>query len=159
MKYRGLTYNREKESYEWVYGLPSYGYATDEVAEIGTVYGDFREIFPDTLGEQTPYRDKNGKEIYTGDIVALEVDGQGEIVEATLTNTKSYPFNNSKKTLALATPRGNLDYTVNVEAEAKDAGGVGEIHITDKQLNGFKIEYTGAAKEVTVKCTVQGGYA
>lgn len=76
MKYRGLTYNREKESYEWVYGLPSYGYATDEVAEIGTVYGDFREIFPDTLGEQTPYRDKNGKEIYTGDIVALEVDGQ-----------------------------------------------------------------------------------
>ena len=46
---------------------------------------------------------------------------QGEIVEATLTNTKSYPFNNSKKTLALTTPRGNLDYTVNVEAEAKDA--------------------------------------
>ena len=26
MKYRGLTYNREKESYEWVYGMPSYGY-------------------------------------------------------------------------------------------------------------------------------------
>ena len=76
MKYRGLTYNREKESYEWVYGMPSYGYETDEIAEIGTVYGDFREIFPDTLGEQTPYRDKNGKEIYTGDIVALEVGGQ-----------------------------------------------------------------------------------
>ncbi len=45
-----------------------------------------------------------------------------------------------------------MDYTENVEAEAKD-GGVGEIRITDKQLNGFKIEYT--AKEVTVKCTVQ----
>lgn len=76
MKYRGLTYDREKESYEWVYGMPSYGYETDEIAEIGTVYGDFKEIFPDTLGEQTPYRDKNGKEMYTGDIVALEVDGQ-----------------------------------------------------------------------------------
>ncbi len=25
-----------------------------EVVEIGTVYGDFKEIFPDTLGEQTP---------------------------------------------------------------------------------------------------------
>lgn len=37
MKYRGLTYNREKESYEWVYGLPSYGYATDEVAEADKV--------------------------------------------------------------------------------------------------------------------------
>lgn len=84
---------------------------------------------------------------------------QGEIVEADLTNTKEYPFNNSKKTLALATPRGNLDYTVTVEATATGAGGIGEIKITDKQLNGFKIEYTGTATDVSVKCTVQGGYA
>lgn len=83
----------------------------------------------------------------------------GEIVEAALTNSKDYPFNNSKKTLALTTPRGNLDYTVIVEADTEDAGGIGEIKITDKQLNGFKIEYTGTAKAVSVKCTVQGGYA
>lgn len=83
----------------------------------------------------------------------------GEIVEATLTNSKEYPFNNSKKTLALKTPRGNLDYTVFVEASTEDTGGIGEIKITDKQLNGFKIEYTGTAKTVSVKCTVQGGYA
>ncbi len=84
---------------------------------------------------------------------------QGEIVETVLTNTKEYPFNNSKKTVALKTPRGNLDYTVNVEADTDGAGGIGEIKITDKQLNGFKIEYTGAAESVSVKCTVQGGYA
>lgn len=84
---------------------------------------------------------------------------QGEIIEAVLTNTKEYPFNNSKKTVALKTPRGNLDYTVNVEADTGGAGGIGEIKITDKQLNGFKIEYTGAAESVSVKCTVQGGYA
>ena len=84
---------------------------------------------------------------------------QGEIVETVLTNTKEYPFNNSKKTVALKTPRGNLDYTVNVEADADGAGGIGEIKITDKQVNGFKIEYTGTAKSVSVKCTVQGGYA
>ena len=84
---------------------------------------------------------------------------QGEIVETVLTNTKEYPFNNSKKTVALKTPRGNLDYTVNVEADTNGAGGIGEIKITDKQLNGFKIEYTGAAESVSVKCTVQGGYA
>lgn len=83
----------------------------------------------------------------------------GEIIETTLTNSKEYPFNNSKKTLALKTPRGNLDYTVFVESSTEDAGGIGEIKITDKQLNGFKIEFTGAAKEVSVKCTVQGGYA
>ena len=76
MKYRGLTFDRENQTYKWVYGMPSYGYETDEVAEIGTVHGDFKEIFPETLGEQTPYRDKHGREIYTGDITAMEVDGQ-----------------------------------------------------------------------------------
>lgn len=92
--------------------------------------------------------------------VKSKVEGlAGEIIETTLTNSKEYPFNNSKKTLALKTPRGNLDYTVFVESSTEDAGGIGEIKITDKQLNGFKIEFTGVAKEVSVKCTVQGGYA
>ena len=92
--------------------------------------------------------------------VESKVEGlAGEIIETTLTNSKEYTFNNSKKTLALKTPRGNLDYTVFVESSTEDAGGIGEIKITDKQLNGFKIEFTGAAKEVSVKCTVQGGYA
>lgn len=92
--------------------------------------------------------------------VESKVEGlAGEIIETTLTNSKEYPFNNSKKTLALKTPRGNLDYTVFVESSTEDAGGIGEIKITDKQLNGFKIEFTGAAKKVSVKCTVQGGYA
>ena len=101
------------------------------------------------------------REVQNADGTITHEAVEGEVVqEGTPQNAQnSYPFNNSKKTLALTTPRGNLDYTVNVEAEAKDAGGVGEIRITDKQLNGFKIEYTGAAKEVTVKCTVQGGYA
>ena len=92
--------------------------------------------------------------------VESKVEGlAGEIIETTLTNSKEYPFNNSKKTLALKTPRGNLDYTVFVESSTEDAGGIGEIKITDKQLNGFKIEFTGAGKEVSVKCTIQGGYA
>ena len=82
----------------------------------------------------------------------------GEIIETTLTNTKEYPFNNSKTTLALATPRGNLDYTVTVEAQTDSVGGIGEIKITDKQLNGFKIEHTGTARSVAVKCYIQGGY-
>ena len=52
MKYRGLTWDREKLEYKWVYGLPSYGYETEEVAEIGTPYGDFYEINPETLGKK-----------------------------------------------------------------------------------------------------------
>lgn len=76
MKYRGLTFNREKMSYEWVYGLPSYGYETEEITEIGTPDGEFHEINPATLGEETDYRDNTGRHIYTGDIAELEVDGK-----------------------------------------------------------------------------------
>jgi len=81
----------------------------------------------------------------------------GAVVVTTLTNTNSYPFNNSKKTIALSELRDTLNYTVDVEAAAVGGGAVGEIVITDKQLNGFKIEHTGSAKSVTIKCVVKGG--
>lgn len=76
MKYRGLTYNKKEDKYEYVYGMPSYGYETEEIAEIGTPYGDFYDIDPATLGEETEYRDRHGKKMYTGDITTLEVDGE-----------------------------------------------------------------------------------
>lgn len=129
----------------------------------------------EVIQEGTPQNAKNFNDLEERALASGEVAGlallkvdmaeqrikglQGEVVTATLTNSKEYPFNNSKATLALKTPRGNLDYTVTVEAVAVGAGGVGEVLITDKQLNGFKIEYTGTAKEVSIKCTVQGGYA
>lgn len=86
MKYRALTWDTDKQAYKWVYGLPSYGFETKEIAEIGTPYGDFYDINPSTLGKQTEYRDRNGKPMYTGDIATLEVDGQlreFEVVEIT----------------------------------------------------------------------------
>lgn len=76
MKYRGLTYDSKSKKYKYVYGMPSYGFETEEITEIGTPYGDFCEINPITLGEETKYRDRHGKHIYTGDIVTLEVDGE-----------------------------------------------------------------------------------
>lgn len=76
MKYRGLTFNRTTLTYEWVYGMPSYGYETEEIAEIGTPDGEFFAINPATLGEETDYRDRHGKPIYTGDITTLKVDGE-----------------------------------------------------------------------------------
>lgn len=83
---------------------------------------------------------------------------EGQIIEATLTNSRKYPFNDSGATLPLddSNPRNNKDYTITVEAEAAD-GFVGDIVITDKMLNGFKISYTGSASSVKVKCYVQGG--
>ena len=53
MKYRGLTFDREKMEYKWVFGMPSYGYDTEEIAEIGTPDGNFYDINPATLGEET----------------------------------------------------------------------------------------------------------
>lgn len=83
---------------------------------------------------------------------------EGFTLEATLTNTQKYPFNNSVKTLALGSEnvRNSKNYTVLVEAEAVD-GFVGDIVISDKMLNGFKIAFTGSASSVKVKCYVQGG--
>ncbi len=86
MKYRGLMWDKETENYKWVYGLPSYGFETEEIAEIGTPHGDFFDIDPTTLGKQTQYRDRHKKPIYTGDITTLEVDGEireYEVVEIT----------------------------------------------------------------------------
>lgn len=86
MKYRGLTWDKDREKYKWVYGLPSYGFETEEIAEIGTPYGDFFNIDPASLGKQTQYRDRHKKAIFTGDITTLEVDGEVrefEVVEIT----------------------------------------------------------------------------
>lgn len=83
---------------------------------------------------------------------------EGLVIEANLTNSKKYPFNDSVKTIALGNEnvRYNKDYTVICEAEAVD-GFVGDINITDKMLNGFKVAYTGSASSVKIKCYVQGG--
>ncbi len=75
MKYRGLTFDREAQEHKWVYGMPSYGFETEKIAEIGTTDGEFYEIDPETLGEETEYKDRHGRQIYTGDIVVLEEDG------------------------------------------------------------------------------------
>jgi len=87
------------------------------------------------------------------------VDGlAGEFIEVTLTNSLAYPFNDSVTTVPLATNRNKKDYTVLVEVMQSTGGGVGDIIITDKLLNGFKIAYTGAATSVKVRCAIQGGY-
>jgi hypothetical protein len=86
VKYRALAYNRAEERFYYVYGLPSYGFNTDEIAEIGTPDGDFIDINPATLGRETGYSDKTGKEIYTGDITELKVDGEIKRFEVVETN-------------------------------------------------------------------------
>ncbi len=86
----------------------------------------------------------------------LLADFEGEINNVTLTNSLAYPFNNSKVTINLSESRDAVNYTVVIEI-VSSVGEVGEIKITDKAINGFKIEFTGSATSVVIKYYVQGG--
>lgn len=83
-------------------------------------------------------------------------DLEGEIGQITLTNTEQFPFNNSIRTIALSKNRDTIDYRVTVEVISKNQN-IGDIIISDKQLNGFKLNFTGSAKSVTIKYYIQGG--
>lgn len=90
---------------------------------------------------------------------ALEKATVQETGTVSLTNSLAFPFNNSKKTVALANVRDNLNYVVVVVSKtAADGGNIGEIEISERQVNGFKIEHTGSSKSVTVVYAVIGGY-
>lgn len=84
-------------------------------------------------------------------------DLEGEIAEVSMTNAQEYPFNNSGITVNLLKARDTLNYRVEVEVVSSRSGEVGEIIVYDKQLNGFKIRYTGSAEAVTARYYVIGG--
>lgn len=73
-----------------------------------------------------------------------------------LTNSAVYPFNNSQVSVALTGGRENGDYLVLTEVVSGN-GNVGEVVVSDKLTNGFKLAYTGSATEATVKYIVIGG--
>ena len=81
----------------------------------------------------------------------------GEVIRVTMTNTQAYPFNNSIKSVAMSHYKTNTNYFVVPEVVSYTGGGVGDIEITDKLLNGFKVNYTGAASQVVVDLHVSGG--
>lgn len=81
-----------------------------------------------------------------------------DIGTVTLTNTLDFPFNDSIQSVALSDERLNTDYIVITELVSAD-GVAGEIEVSDKLVNGFKIAYTGSASSVTIKYVVMGGYS
>ena len=81
------------------------------------------------------------------------------VLTASLTNSEAYPFNDSITTLAFGNSqtRSTTDYSVTFYVVSSTGGFVGDIIVSDKMLNGFKVEYTGSATAATIKCFVQGG--
>lgn len=74
----------------------------------------------------------------------------------TLKNTVKYPFNNSEQSVSLLKIRLTKNYIVDVEIASAN-GNVGEVVITGKTLNGFKVAFTGSATEVKVNLKITGG--
>jgi len=74
-----------------------------------------------------------------------------------LTNSLKFPFNNSQKSVALSHALENANYDV-VILSVTATGNPGEIEVTDRQTNGFKMAFTGSASSVTVTYAVIGGY-
>lgn len=79
-----------------------------------------------------------------------------EVQTITLDNTQRWPFNNSQKTIALQKVRKTMNYDVVCEVTSAQ-GNVGDIVVTDKQLNGFKLAFDGSATRVTMKVRIKGG--
>ena len=133
----------------------------------------------DTLGEEVTELEDDVEDL-SGDVLIVDQDGdmaskliinrlrqhiwQNEddalICEEgtkTLTNTKKFPFNDSKASVSLAKTQKNTKYVIIAEVPTV-AGNIGDIVVSDKLTNGFKIAFTGGAKSVTVKYYVIGGF-
>lgn len=86
-----------------------------------------------------------------------ETAGQNPLIGmAALRNTKAYPFNDSVCTVALDKSLKNNHYSVMTEVVSL-SGEVGDIIVSGKAVNGFKLEYTGSASEAEIRYYVIGG--
>ncbi len=83
-------------------------------------------------------------------------DTRGEFGVITVTNANRYPFASAAVTVPIKEKRSNLDYVVEVEIVSSN-GNVEQIEVFDKQLNGFKIRFTGSAKSAEFKYKLTGG--
>ncbi|MCD8015513.1 MAG: hypothetical protein LUG99_20610 [Lachnospiraceae bacterium] len=99
--------------------------------------------------------DDNDEDIsgITEDLLA-EVTPEEQTI--TLTNSASYPFNNSATKVSLGTTRNTVNYTVEVIPDT-DATDVGEIEVYNKAVNGFYIKFNGSASSVDITVKIRGG--
>lgn len=68
-----------------------------------------------------------------------------------------WPFNNKATTVGLKNLRENVNYGVEVGVISCSGGRLGNITVTDRALNGFKLVHDGSATNVRVSVRVSGG--
>lgn len=89
---------------------------------------------------------------------AVESEIAAEVKEVTLTaNSNPWPFCTKETAVALTTTRKNTSYDVDVAVKSYSGGRLGDITVSDKLVNGFKLTNDGSAKTVVVTVKVTGG--
>lgn len=89
---------------------------------------------------------------------AVESEIAAEVKEVTLTaNSNPWPFCTKETAVALTTTRKNTNYDVDVAVKSYSGGRLGDITVSDKLVNGFKLTHDGSAKTVVVAVKVTGG--
>ena len=89
----------------------------------------------------------------------VENDTKIEVGTVTLTNSAKYPFNNSIETVALNKVRDNASYVVEYSVNSYEGGLPGEITVSNKAVNGFKLEFDGSADSVEISYMIKGGFS
>nr|DAH53683.1 MAG TPA: Protein of unknown function DUF16 [Caudoviricetes sp.] len=96
---------------------------------------------------------------------ALEKAGAGgggdttqEVQEITITaGSDPWPFGITTKSVTLGTVRKNTNYTVDAYVKSYSGGALGDVVVSDKGTNNFKVKHDGSATTVTLVLKITGG--
>ena len=88
---------------------------------------------------------------------ALEPEVAAEVKEVTLKNGSKWPFGINEVSVGLAKTRKNANYGVDVYVKSYNGGRLGDVTVSGKLTNGFKLKHDGSAQTVVVVVRVTGG--
>jgi hypothetical protein len=86
-----------------------------------------------------------------------EQKGEVHTLSLGMNSGLSWPFNNKETTVALSILRENTNYSVDIDVLEYSGGRLGNIRVSDRALNGFKLIHDGSATTVRVRVKISGG--